>query len=74
MAVVHPTGRNARIREGLTGFPDLTAGIKDAFSADDKSSRDVYEVERIPAHAGAEPAGRRPKYETLPLAAAKAAR
>jgi hypothetical protein len=29
-------GRNARIQGRLTGFPDLTAGIKDVFSADDK--------------------------------------
>ncbi len=66
--------RNARIQERLTGFPDLTAGIKDAFSADDKPSRDVYDAERIPAHAGAEPRGRRPKCETLPSGAAKTAR
>jgi len=67
-------GRNARIQERLTGFPDLTAGIKDAFSADDKSCRDMYYVERIPAHAGAEPPGRRSKYEILPSVAAKTAR
>ena len=73
-ALVGVAGPKRRDTRGLAGFPDLTAGIEVMFSVDDKPCRALYDMERIPAHAGAEHPGRRRKDQTLPSGAAKTAR